>query len=46
MINTQIIKEQQRIADLFYQLGILQKKIDVSLGMLSSQEYAALAPKQ
>lgn len=43
-ITPELMKAQQRVADLFYQEKILPKKIDVQEALLTSKEYAAITP--
>jgi sulfonate transport system substrate-binding protein len=43
-ITPELMKDQQRIADLFYDEKILPKKIDVREALLTSKEYAAITP--
>jgi sulfonate transport system substrate-binding protein len=37
--------EQQKIADLFYELNIIPKKINIQEAMLTPEQYAALTPE-
>lgn len=43
-ISPDLMKDQQRIADLFHQEKILPKKIDVREAMLTPEQYADLTP--
>ncbi|WP_341529284.1 sulfonate ABC transporter substrate-binding protein [Nostoc sp. UHCC 0302] len=43
-ITPELMKDQQRIADLFYEEQILPKKIDVQEALLTPKEYAAITP--
>lgn len=43
-ISPELIKEQQRVADLFYQNGILPTPVDISKALLSDELYAAITP--
>ncbi|MBH8562854.1 sulfonate ABC transporter substrate-binding protein [Nostoc sp. CENA67] len=43
-ITPELMKDQQRIADLFYNEKILPKKIDVQEALLTPKEYAAITP--
>jgi len=43
-ITPEIITKQQAVADLYYSLHFLPKKVDVKPGFLSTAEYAALLP--
>jgi sulfonate transport system substrate-binding protein len=43
-ITPDLMKDQQRIADLFYNEKILPKKIDVQEALLKPEEYAAITP--
>ncbi len=43
-INESVVREQQQIADLLYQLKILPKQVDIRQVTLTSQQYAAITP--
>ncbi|MDM9384100.1 sulfonate ABC transporter substrate-binding protein [Chlorogloeopsis sp. ULAP01] len=43
-INQEIMDNQQRIADLFYQEKVIPKQIDIKEAMLTPKEYSALTP--
>ena len=43
-ISSDLIKEQQRIADYFYKNGLLPKPLNVREAMLTSEQYAAITP--
>ncbi len=43
-INQGLINEQQKVADTFYDLKLIPKKIDVKDAMLKPEQYAALSP--
>lgn len=43
-ITPSTIEKQQAVADLYYSLKFLPKKVDVKAGFLSATEYAALLP--
>ncbi|MBE9057601.1 sulfonate ABC transporter substrate-binding protein [Sphaerospermopsis sp. LEGE 08334] len=43
-ISDSIIREQQRIADLFHKEGVIPQKIAVRESFLSSQQYASITP--
>lgn len=45
-INSSLIAEQQRIADLFYKEGVIPKKVAIKESVLSSQQYAAITPQR
>ena len=44
-INEELIGLQQKVADTFYGLKLIPKKIDVREAMLKPEQYAALSPK-
>jgi sulfonate transport system substrate-binding protein len=44
-ITDQVIAKQQKIADMYYELGMLPKPIDVKQAFFKPQEYAAFTPK-
>ena len=44
-INENLIAEQQKVADTFYQLKLIPKQINVRNAMLTPQQYAAFSPK-
>lgn len=44
-ITDQLMTEQQKIADLFYENKVIPKKIDIKEAMLTPEEYAALTPE-
>ncbi|MDZ8239872.1 MAG: sulfonate ABC transporter substrate-binding protein, partial [Nostoc sp. ChiQUE01a] len=43
-INEQVLRDQQQVADLLYQLKIVPKQVDVREATLTSQQYAAIIP--
>jgi sulfonate transport system substrate-binding protein len=43
-ITPQIIAKQQEVADLWYELKLIPKKVDVKSGFLTPEEYAAFTP--
>lgn len=43
-ITAAIIEKQQSVADLYFGLGYLPKKVDVKPGFLSPEQYAAIYP--
>ncbi len=43
-ITSELMKDQQNVADLFYNEKILPKKIDVEEALLTPKEYAAITP--
>ncbi|WP_310834032.1 sulfonate ABC transporter substrate-binding protein [Aetokthonos hydrillicola] len=43
-INQELINEQQKVADTFYKLQLIPKKIDVKDAMLKPEQYAGLSP--
>lgn len=45
-INSSLIAEQQRIADLFYKEKVIPKQIAIRESVLSSQQYAAITPQR
>lgn len=44
-ITDLVIAKQQKIADMYYEIGMLPKRIDVKQAFLKPQEYAAFSPK-
>ncbi|WP_460201298.1 aliphatic sulfonate ABC transporter substrate-binding protein [Scytonema sp. NUACC21] len=44
-ITEELIATQQKVADTFYNLKLIPKKIDVKEAMLKPEQYAALSPK-
>jgi sulfonate transport system substrate-binding protein len=45
-INEKVIKKQQEVADKWYSLGLIPKKVNVRDGFLTPQQYAAFTPKE
>ena len=45
-INAKVIKKQQEVADKWYSLGLIPKKVNVRDGFLTPQQYAAFTPKE
>jgi sulfonate transport system substrate-binding protein len=45
-LNPSIIGEQQRIADLFYQAGVVPRKIAIKDAVLPPKQYAAITPQR
>jgi len=43
-INQEVLRDQQQVADLLYQLKIVPKQVDVREATLTSQQYAAIIP--
>ncbi len=43
-INAELIAAQQEVADTFYRLKLIPKRINVKEAMLTPEEYAALSP--
>ena len=43
-ITEEVISAQQQVADLLYQLKIIPKQVNVSLGILTPEQYAAITP--
>ena len=44
-ITKEIINKQQQVADLWYSLGLLPKKVNVRDGFLTPEQYAEITPK-
>ncbi|MBD2214787.1 aliphatic sulfonate ABC transporter substrate-binding protein [Nostoc linckia FACHB-104] len=44
-INDQVLRDQQQVADLLYQLQIVPKQVDVKQATLTSGQYAAIIPE-
>lgn len=44
-ISDRVIAKQQEIANMYYEIGMLPKQIDVKQAFLTPQEYAAFTPK-
>ncbi|MBD1843427.1 aliphatic sulfonate ABC transporter substrate-binding protein [Cyanobacteria bacterium FACHB-63] len=45
-ITEQIISKQQEVADLWYSLKLVPKKVNVREGFLTAEEYANITPKE
>jgi sulfonate transport system substrate-binding protein len=45
-LTSQLIKEQQRVADLFFDEKVIPKKIDIKDALLSPEIYAAITPPE
>lgn len=45
-ITEQIINKQQEVADLWYNLNLIPKKVNVRDGFLTPEQYAAITPKE
>ncbi|WP_409877655.1 sulfonate ABC transporter substrate-binding protein [Dendronalium sp. ChiSLP03b] len=45
-ITNQIVTKQQKIADMYYDLKLLPKKVDIKEVILSPEEYAKITPQQ
>lgn len=45
-ITAEVIAKQQEIADMYYEIGMLPKRVDVKQAFLTPQEYLAFTPKQ
>ena len=45
-ITEKVIQKQQEVADMWYSLKLLPKKVDVKDGFLTPQDYAAITPKE
>lgn len=43
-VNEEVIKAQQTVADNFFKIGLLPKRLNVREAVLSPQQYAALTP--
>lgn len=44
-ITEQVIQKQQEVADMWYNLKLLPKKVDVRKGFLTAEEYTKFTPK-
>ncbi|MBW4699299.1 MAG: aliphatic sulfonate ABC transporter substrate-binding protein [Aphanocapsa lilacina HA4352-LM1] len=44
-IDNEVIATQQQIADLYYQLGLLPKRVDIRQATLTPEQYAKLTPE-
>lgn len=44
-INDELINLQQQVADTYYQLKLIPKKVNVRDGVLTKEQYAAFSPK-
>ncbi|OBQ12690.1 MAG: hypothetical protein AN482_06540 [Anabaena sp. LE011-02] len=44
--DKKVIKKQQDVADKWYSLGLIPKKVNVRDGFLTPQQYAAITPKE
>lgn len=45
-LSTALIEEQQRVADLFFEAGVIPKKIDIKEALLPPDLYAAITPPE
>ncbi|WP_427162672.1 aliphatic sulfonate ABC transporter substrate-binding protein [Aliinostoc sp. HNIBRCY26] len=45
-LSPALIAEQQRVADLFFETGVIPKKIDINEALLPSDLYAAITPAE
>ena len=45
-MNEEAIKAQQIVADNFYKIGLLPKKVDVRAAVMTPQQYAAIVPPE
>jgi sulfonate transport system substrate-binding protein len=45
-ISEKTINKQQEVADLWFSLGLLPKKVNVRDGFLTSGEYARITPQE
>jgi sulfonate transport system substrate-binding protein len=45
-LSPELIAEQQRVADLFFQAGVIPKKINIQEALLSPSLYAAITPSE
>ncbi|AUT01605.1 sulfonate ABC transporter substrate-binding protein [Nostoc sp. CENA543] len=45
-LSPALIAEQQRVADLFFETGVIPKKIDIKEALLPSDLYAAITPAE
>lgn len=45
-LSPDIVNQQQRIADAFYQEKVIPKKIDIKQAILTPQQYAAITPQR
>ncbi|MBD2666186.1 ABC transporter, substrate-binding protein, aliphatic sulfonates [Richelia sinica FACHB-800] len=45
-ITEQVINKQQEVADKWYSLGLIPKKVNVRDGFLTPQQYAEITPKE
>jgi len=45
-IDAELMRTQQQVADNFYRIGLLPKKVDVTVGLLTPEQYAALLPTE
>ncbi|MEH1796074.1 MULTISPECIES: hypothetical protein [unclassified Nostoc] len=44
-IDDNLINLQQKVADTYYQLKLIPKKVNVRDGVLTKEQYAAFSPK-
>ncbi|MBD2726250.1 aliphatic sulfonate ABC transporter substrate-binding protein [Nostoc sp. FACHB-892] len=44
-ISPELIRDQQRVADYFYQNGVLPKPVNIQAAVLTSEQYAAITPE-
>jgi sulfonate transport system substrate-binding protein len=45
-ITEKTINKQQEVADKWFSLGLIPKKVDVKVGFLTPEEYAKITPKE
>ncbi|MBC8137267.1 MAG: aliphatic sulfonate ABC transporter substrate-binding protein [Fibrella sp.] len=43
-IDDEVVRTQQEVAENFYRIGLLPRKVDVKTGLLTKEQYAALLP--
>ena len=43
-IDNDVVETQQQVADNFFRIGLLPKRVDVKTGLLTPEQYAALLP--
>lgn len=45
-ITQQVVAKQQQVADMYYDLGLIPKQINIQEVILSPEEYAVIAPAE
>jgi sulfonate transport system substrate-binding protein len=46
VLSTELVKEQQRVADLFFEEKVIPKKINIQEALLPYEVYSAITPPE